>query len=147
MECVILMGLQASGKSTFCRERFFNTHIRINLDMLRTRHRERIYLMASFEAKQPFVVDNTNPSAEDRQPYIELAKQHKFQVIGYFFEPDFAASMKRNEERHGRAQVSEAGIRSVMKKLQPPDLHEGFDRLFRVRAMNGTFMIEEMRGG
>ncbi|MFC5447729.1 AAA family ATPase [Paenibacillus aestuarii] len=146
MECVILMGLQASGKSTFCKERFFNTHIRINLDMLRTRHRERIYLTASFEAKQPFVVDNTNPSAEDRKTYIELAKQHKFQVIGYFFEPDFEASLARNKERQGKTQVAEAGLRSVMNKLKPPELCEGFDRLFRVRAVNGAFVVEEMMG-
>jgi predicted kinase len=47
MEAVILIGIQGSGKSTFCRERFFNTHIRINLDMLKTRHRER-YLVCPF---------------------------------------------------------------------------------------------------
>jgi len=37
MEAVIFVGLQAAGKSTFYRERFFDTHVRINLDMLRTR--------------------------------------------------------------------------------------------------------------
>ena len=37
MQVVILIGIQGSGKSTFCRKRFFDTHVRINLDMLRTR--------------------------------------------------------------------------------------------------------------
>lgn len=41
MEAVIFIGLQASGKSTFYQERFFNTHVRINLDMLKTRNREK----------------------------------------------------------------------------------------------------------
>ena len=36
MEAVLFVGLQASGKSTFYRERFFRTHVRINLDMLKT---------------------------------------------------------------------------------------------------------------
>lgn len=40
MEAVILCGIQASGKSAFYSERFFHTHVRINLDMLRTRRRE-----------------------------------------------------------------------------------------------------------
>ena len=34
MEAVIFTGIQASGKSTFFKERFFDTHVRINLDML-----------------------------------------------------------------------------------------------------------------
>jgi hypothetical protein len=31
MEAVILIGIQGSGESTFCRERFFNTHVRISI--------------------------------------------------------------------------------------------------------------------
>lgn len=34
MEAAILMGLQASGKTMFYRERFFHTHVRISLDLL-----------------------------------------------------------------------------------------------------------------
>ena len=51
------MGIQAVGKSTFFNDRFSKTHIRINLDMLRTRHRENAILKACFEASQSFVVD------------------------------------------------------------------------------------------
>ena len=60
MEAVILVGIQASGKTTFYRERFFETHVRLSLDMLRTRHRERLLVAACVAAQQPFVVDNTN---------------------------------------------------------------------------------------
>jgi len=35
-DAVIFTGIQASGKSTFYKEQFSRTHIRINLDMLRT---------------------------------------------------------------------------------------------------------------
>ena len=70
MEAIIFVGIQASGKSTFYRERFFDTHLRINLDMLKTRYREQLILRACIEAKQPFVVDNTNPSVEERARYI-----------------------------------------------------------------------------
>ena len=40
METVILVGIPGSGKTTFYRERFFETHVRISLDMLRMRDRE-----------------------------------------------------------------------------------------------------------
>lgn len=144
MECVIFIGIQASGKSTFFKEQFFNSHIRINLDMLKTRHRENIYLAASLQAKQPFVVDNTNPTVADRSKYISLAKEHKFQVIGYYFEPDYAESVLRNEARTGKEKVAEIGIKSVMKKLQMPDFSEGFDKLYRVKAENGMFHVEPL---
>jgi len=36
---ILLMGIQAAGKSEFCKRRFYRTHIRLNLDMLKTRHR------------------------------------------------------------------------------------------------------------
>ena len=58
MKGVIFIGLQASGKSTFFLQRFFTTHIRLNMDMLKTRNRETILLKACIEAKQPVVIDN-----------------------------------------------------------------------------------------
>ena len=78
MEAVIFMGAQASGKSTFYKELFLNSHIRINLDMLKTRYRERILINACLEGKQPFVVDNTNPTRKVRRQYIEAAQAHQF---------------------------------------------------------------------
>src|ERR1700732_3621890 len=65
MEAIIFIGIQGAGKSTFYRERFFDTHVRINLDMLRTRKREEQLLAACLDAGQSFVVDNTNPQASD----------------------------------------------------------------------------------
>lgn len=143
MECVIFIGLQASGKSTFFKENFFSTHIRINLDMLKTRNREYIFLEASLLARQPFVIDNTNPAAEDRKKYIEKAKKAGFKVIAYFFEPNYEESVKRNEKRQGSAKVPEVGIRSVMKKLTFPELSEGFDAIYIVKSQEGNFTVEE----
>ena len=59
MTAVILIGIQASGKTTFYRERYFDTHVRLSLDMLKTRRREELLLEACITARQAFVVDNT----------------------------------------------------------------------------------------
>ena len=75
MDAVLLIGIQGSGKSWFFNERFRDTHVRLNLDMLRTRHRESVLLKACIDTQQPFVVDNTNPTIQDRARYIEPAKQ------------------------------------------------------------------------
>jgi len=41
MEAVVFVELQASGKSTFYKERFFSTDVPISLDLFRTWNRER----------------------------------------------------------------------------------------------------------
>jgi len=42
MEMVLFIGIPATGKSTFYKERFFRTHVRVNRDMLRTARREEL---------------------------------------------------------------------------------------------------------
>lgn len=143
LQCVIFIGIQASGKSTFFKENFFATHMRINLDMLKTRNRENIYLEASIKAVQPFVIDNTNPTAEGRNKYIALARANRFEVIGYYFEPNYEQSIKRNSERTGKAKIPEIGIKSVLAQLEPPTYEEGFDKLYRVYAEDGEFVVNE----
>lgn len=46
----------------------------INLDTLKTRNRERILLAACLEAKQPFVLDNTNLTREVRADTLRRPK-------------------------------------------------------------------------
>jgi predicted kinase len=145
MEAVIFIGIQATGKSSFFQARFFKTHIRLNLDMLRTRHREGLLFHACLEAKQPFVIDNTNPTAAERARYIQPARAARFRVTGYFFESTLAEALRRNAERPER--VPEVGIRATYNRLQPPALAEGFDRLYRVKIGEaGAFLVEEWAG-
>lgn len=144
MEAVIFAGIQASGKSSFYREHFFDTHLRINLDMLKTRHCEAILLRACIEAKQPFVVDNTNPSAEERAKYIEIAHADGFRLIGYYFRSPVKEALARNARRTGKARVPEKGIFGTYKRLQVPNLEEGFDLLYHVHIDGtGRFVVEE----
>ena len=42
MQLIIFTGVQASGKSSFYLLNLYHSHLRINLDMLKTRHRENI---------------------------------------------------------------------------------------------------------
>ena len=148
MEGVIFVGIQASGKSTFYRERFFDTHLRINLDMLKTRNREQILLRACIEAKQPFVIDNTNPSAEERARYIRPARSAGFRVLGYYFDVQIKEALTRNNERTGKDHIPEKGIFGTKKRLRVPDLEEGFDLLYRVRIdEEGRFVVEEWLEG
>ncbi len=143
MEAVIFTGLQATGKSTFYKDRLYKTHIRINLDMLKTRNKENIILEACIKAKQPFVVDNTNPTQEDRKKYIDMAKAAKFKVVGYYFHSSVNEAILRNDKRIGKERVSLIGIRSTSAKLQIPRMEEGFDELYYVSiSEENNFLVE-----
>jgi predicted kinase len=144
VEAVIFIGIQASGKSSFYRERFFDTHLRINLDMLKTRHREQILLRACIEAKQPFVVDNTNPTTEERARYIGPARSNGFRVVGYYFRSQVKEALARNSQRTDKTPIPEKGILSTYKRLQVPDQEEGFDLLCYVHIDEaGRFVVKE----
>jgi predicted kinase len=144
MEAVIFCGPQASGKSSFYKEHFFATHVRINLDMLRTRRRESLLLEACLAGGQRFVADNTNPCREDRARYMERAKAAHFSATGYFFAESPPDCLKRNASRSGRARIPEKGVGATFARLEPPAWDEGFDRLFTVRiGPGGVFLIVE----
>ena len=147
MEAVVFAGIQASGKSSFYRARFFDTHLRINLDMLKTRHREQLLLRACIEAKQPFVVDNTNLSVEERARYIELARSGGFRVVGYYFRLQPKEALARNNQRTGKARIPEKRILGTYKRLCVPTTEEGFDELYHVCIdAAGCFIVEEVSG-
>ena len=146
MQAVIFCGIQGTGKSTFYVQRFFDTHVRINLDMLRTRHREWLLLSACITAKQPFVVDNTNPTTAERARYILPAKDAGFRIVGYYFASKVADALERNARREGKSRVPVPGVRGTAKRLQIPSPAEGFDELYYVRISgDGQFAVEPWR--
>jgi predicted kinase len=137
VEAVIFIGIQGAGKSTFYRDHFFKSHIRLTLDMLRTRYRENILFQACLAAKQPFVVDNTNPTPADRARYILPAKAARFRVAGYYFESAVQDAVQRNAARSEKERVPNVAIYGTAKKLVLPTLAEGFDALYVVKTDSG----------
>ncbi len=88
------------------------------------------------------VVDNTNVREDDRRPYISLARRHRFQVTGYFFQSRLADCLQRNALRTGKARIDEKGVVAKYRQLQPPSLREGFDELFYVQMQEGGFVVQ-----
>src|SRR3954470_12785361 len=145
MEAVILCGVQGSGKTTLYRDRFLETHVRISMDLVRTRAREAALLRTCLETGQRFVVDNTNPTPGERRRYLEPARAARFRVVGYLVEVEQVEALARNAERAGRARVPPTGLVGTARRLIRPALEEGFDELWHATAArDGGWRIEPL---
>jgi predicted kinase len=142
MEAVILIGIQGSGKTTFYRERFSETHDRISLDAVRTRERERALVRECLKAGRPFVVDNTNVLASERAIYIAAAKAAGFHVTAYHLRVPLRAAIARNNRRPPGEIIPVPALIATLKRLQPPTLDEGFDQIYIVElAADNRFLV------
>ena len=140
----IMMGIQGSGKSTFCAK-FLPDVTRINLDALHTRNKESL-LIADCQSKGvDYVVDNTNPTREDRARYIPAAKNAGYHVVGYFMQSRLQECIRRNDLREGKARTPSKAIAMTSNKLEMPSRSEGFDELYFVTNDGKTMSVCEWR--
>ncbi len=145
MESIILIGLQASGKSTFFRQRFATTHELISKDLMPRKGKEirqTRAIEATLQAGKSLVVDNTNPSQLDRANMIRQFQAYQATIIGYYFSSQVDECMARNRQRVGKELVPDVGVFSTLKKLERPTYAEGFDQLFHVQVgIDGGFIV------
>jgi predicted kinase len=148
LELVLFIGLQASGKSTFYRQRFEITHAHVSKDRLRNNkhpeRRQRALIAKALAEGRPVVVDNTNPTVADRAAVIALAQGCGARVVGYYFESRVQDCLERNRRRQGKELVPDVAIYATIKRLERPRRAEGFDELYHVRlAESGGFEVSE----
>lgn len=68
----------------------------------------------------------------------------RFRVIGYYFQSTIHDALKHNRQRSGRQLIPEKGIAGTYKRLQLPQLDEGFDELHYVSINEANdFVIQE----
>ena len=147
MELIVLVGLQASGKSTFFYVRFAETHQHVSKDLFpNNRHKNRRQehlIRIALSAGRSAVVDNTSPTPEERRPLVRLGHEYGAKVLCYYFEASVSECLRRNKMREGKARVPDVAIYATAKKLVAPSIEEGFDGLLCVRLNDSAF---EVRG-
>ena len=133
---MILVGLPASGKTTFYHERLSGTHAHVSKDLQprqrRSDRRQAQIIAENLSSGRSVVIDNTNASVETRAGLISLAKAYGAIVTGYYFPTDPTDALRRNRARQGLERVPDVAIFAIRSRLEPPVPEEGFDRLFIV---------------
>jgi predicted kinase len=151
-ELAVLVGLQGAGKTTFYRARLAATHEHVSRDRFRGNpdpsRRQRQLLAEALHAGRSVALDNTSPTRAERAAALEVAREAAARAVCYYFVPDLQASLARNAGRRGKERVPVVGILATRRRLEPPTLAEGFDRLLEVRALpGGAFEVREVEGG
>lgn len=136
-EIAILIGLQASGKTSFYRDVLAVTHVQVSKDAFpnaRRRQARQLRLVGeALDAGHDVAVDNTNPSAEEWGPLIAVGRERGARIVGYWFPPDLPGSVARNAARDDKTRVPDVGLYATVKRLRRPRLADGFDELATVR--------------
>jgi predicted kinase len=136
VELIMMIGLQASGKSTFARSSFGATHQYVSNDLLGNKsnlaRRQRQLIEAALQQGLSVVVDNTNATAEVRRELINLGHIYTAEIIGYYFAVPVKQCLERNRARVGSARVPDVAIFATLKRLTRPSYAEGFAKLFYV---------------
>ena len=138
----IMIGVQGAGKSTFCKKHLSNYEY-VNLDTLKARDKEEKLVKKLFREGKSFVVDNTNRLKSDRERYIPMAIAKHYKIVGYYFEPDLKACLRRNRKRSRK--VPEKVIEEYKSIVlnNKPSYDEGFDKIYTVINDDKEMIITE----
>jgi len=142
LEVVVLIGFQGAGKSTFRAQRFAETHAVVSKDLFRNNRRperrQQQLIAEALAGGRSVVVDNTNPSVEERAAIIETARGASARVVAFYFDSPLAACAARNDARPLEARVPEVGLRATARRLVRPSLREGFSEIWTVHTLPDT---------
>jgi predicted kinase len=144
-ELVVFTGLQASGKTSFYRERFAATHEHVSKDAWpnarKKEDRQRRLIEEYLRSGRSVVVDNTNPTPNEREPLIAIGRSVGVRISSYSFVVTVEEALRRNAGREGRARIEDVGIYSVAKRLARPTALEGFHECFEVTLTETGFVV------
>ncbi|MCL3999251.1 ATP-binding protein [Streptomyces lavenduligriseus] len=137
-DLVVLVGLQASGKSTFYARCLSDRYELVGKDLFprgaRNKQARQMRLVTEhLAAGRSVAVDNTNPSPQEWAPLVAAARAHGATVTAYWFPPDVPGSLRRNAAREGRGRVPDVGVLATLKRLRRPSVADGFDAVHEVR--------------
>ena len=142
MKAIIFIGIQASGKTCFYKQQLEKDgFVHISMDILGNRNKEKQLVLDCIANRKDFVVDNTNPTREDRRRYLDLLDGSDYEVAGYFFQSRVQDCVLRNRARGDT--VPSKAIAATSNKLEIPSYDEGFDILKFISITENGFSVSD----
>lgn len=137
-EMIIMIGYPASGKSYVATElnRLYNYDI-INRDTLKTKEKCIAKATEYLSKNKCIIIDNTNPSKEDRKQFIDIAKKHGYKIRAIHMMTSYELSMHRSHYRNIKtdgktAPIPEVVYRIYRKNFVEPDMSEGISEIIEI---------------
>jgi len=126
IECVLMIGVALSGKTTYVKANF--DHERIALSYFdNDRKKELEYIEKCLSQGKNVVIDDTNLTAAIRKQHIDLAKKYNAKVRGILMNTSRGLLEKRQRGRRDPFPLSV--IYKQLNQLETPVIDEGFDEL------------------
>lgn len=153
LDVAVLVGLQASGKSTFYERCLLGRYALVSKDLFprsakRKQDRQMRLVAQALDSGRSVAIDNTNPSPQEWGPLIAAGHAHGATVTAYWFVPDLPGALERNALRQGRDRVPDVGIHATARRLRRPRRADGFDPVLDVRFDGrGGFLVRPAPDG
>lgn len=145
-EIILFVGYPASGKSTF-----YETHLKpagyahVNQDELKTLAKCLSMTKKYIKEKKSICVDNTNPSKEIRQKYIQLSKDNNIPIRCIYFNVDLPTAKFLNSYRTNisNKNIPEISYNVYKKNFIEPSIEEGFSEVIKTDVILDSNLINE----
>ena len=140
---IIFVGIQGCGKTTFYRKRiepYVKDWMHISMDELHNKNAEAAMVQECIDNRRSFVIDNTNPTKEDRKRYLDMLEGKGYRVMCYFFQSRVKDCIERNALR-GETVPAKA-IAATSNKLELPSRDEGFTDMLYIKVIPPHFESE-----
>lgn len=143
---IVLSGIPASGKSTYCntmkvwhflivcpdtirKELYGNESIQGNGKEVFDHAYEQLQLLG--ECCQNAIFDATNLTATRRQKLVEKMRPYYDTIVCHYFRPNFEKSVEQNEKRERK--VPKGVIHRMCYQWEEPTVEEGFDYVAEIK--------------
>lgn len=126
MELVILVGIAASGKTTWSKMAL-PKHVRISLDDIKQHSRELEDQMVEneFQKGNNIVIDDTNLRRDIRKRHISVASRYGASIKVVFFDVDISKAHRQNSIRDKDIPYHVLDVQK--RNLEIPAKNEGID--------------------
>ena len=152
LQLIMLVGIPASGKSTYCQKFAQQGYVVLSSDAIRLEIKEQldsgkivmpsntnlnsmvfdnVFLKAKelLSSGKSVVVDATNLGRKRRMNFIKHLYKVQFRKICYLFITSPEVCLERNSKRAGYARVPDESMYNMFCSFQCPNYWDGFDEI------------------